>query len=680
MDRKILILLIAVLLVSGCRVGPNNKETPQDYVGTPYIIDVPAESRSISFENPTGQKGTGGTAASNLGVGRKGAPLKEVGPGQTVTLCDIKGPGVIRRIWMTVYASQENLLGFVIRGYWDNQKHPSIEAPIGGFFGCSHGIPAPYQSAVHSVNSNAGLSIFLPMPFAERAVFTLTNEKAGGQNHIWGNHVYYTIDYTLNDPLPESFGRLHVQYRRENPTTLKNDFEILPKRTGQGRYIGCVLGVHVLEPDWWGEGEVKIYLDGDTDFPTICGTGTEDYIGQSWGLQDATYLYGGTPLQKEKLFTMYRWHIQDPVYWNKDIRVTIQQIGASKERGYFERQDDWSATTFWYEPVPSEPLPTLIQYEQRIADLTAKSREKSRLAKNEPISVGDFQFIYDPSVGEKEKWYINDHCFVRGKDGTWHLFGITNKEPASPGTEFNFAHATATKLTQTPWEKQPYALSVDPARNEKHLWAPHVIMHNGVYYMYYCAGDNDNTKYKIHLATSEDLYTWKRHPQNPMIVDGYDARDPYVLRLPDEWVMYYTATSEPKGGNHVVYCQRSDDLIHWKGRQIVFIDPSTGTWGGPTESPTLVRRGKYYYLFIGPRDNYTTTCVYRSEDPFKWTIDQEVARINSHAVEVIRDVDGKWYVSHCGWGQGGVYLAPLTWHDGVDDSDTSLPIPVVEQK
>jgi predicted GH43/DUF377 family glycosyl hydrolase len=299
-------------------------------------------------------------------------------------------------------------------------------------------------------------------------------------------------------------------------------------------------------------------------------------------------------------------------------------------------------------------------------------------AKNSLLEVGDFSRIYDPSIGEKEKWYINDHCFIRADDGKWHLFGITHAEPANPIDEDNFAHATADSLLQKPWHKEAFALSVKQTWNEKHLWAPHVIFHDGLYYMFYCAGDNDNTKYKIHLATSKDLYQWKRHPANPMIVDGYDARDPFILKVGNEWVMYYTATSKPEGGNHIVTCQTSKDLIHWADKKTVFVDPSIGTWGGPTESPTVVRRGKYYYLFIGPRDDYRRTSVYRSEDPFSWKIENEVGRFNSHAAEVIRDDDGKWYVSHCGWGQGGVYLAPLNWKDGLSDEDTSIPVPTAK--
>ncbi len=288
------------------------------------------------------------------------------------------------------------------------------------------------------------------------------------------------------------------------------------------------------------------------------------------------------------------------------------------------------------------------------------------------VESGEFTKIYDPSAGEKNDWYINDHCFIRGRDGIWHLFGITHAEPLDPMDEDNLAHATAGALTQCPWRKQPFALSVEPVWNEIHLWAPHVIEHEGVYYMYYCAGDTNHTKYKIHLAISHDLTNWERHPDNPVIVDGFDARDPYIFRHEDGWIMYYTATSDPVKGNHIVACQISNDLIHWSDRRVVFVDPSIGTWGGPTESPTVIRRGDSYYLFIGPRDHYQGTCIYRSSNPFHWEIDDLAGQINAHAAEVIRCGQGNWYVSHCGWGQGGVYLAPLIWNDDLNNTDTSL--------
>jgi len=335
-----------------------------------YHIDTPLQSRSISFENPTGAKGAGGRASSKLGVGRKGLPAKEFPPGHTFTLCNIEGPGVIRHIWCTISPSIETLQGIVFRAYWDDQKHPAIEAPLGACFGMLHGWVSPYQSAAHAVNSNAGMNLWLEMPFASRARITVTNESPKT------TPLFYNIDSTLGDTLPPTFGRLHILYRRENPTTLKRDFEILPRRSAAGCFLGCLLGVRPLGPYWWGEGEVKFYLDGDADFPTICGTGTEDYIGQSWGLQQTPYRYGGTCFHdKEKgLYTIYRWHLKDPVYFKSDIRVTIQQIGYLD--GLYERQDDWSAAAFWYEPVPSAPLPPLPKYADRVKDYLPTEKKK----------------------------------------------------------------------------------------------------------------------------------------------------------------------------------------------------------------------------------------------------------------------------------------------------------------
>ncbi|MBL7186112.1 MAG: family 43 glycosylhydrolase [Phycisphaerae bacterium] len=301
----------------------------------------------------------------------------------------------------------------------------------------------------------------------------------------------------------------------------------------------------------------------------------------------------------------------------------------------------------------------------------------SEVEKNTLVECGEFVKIYDPSVGEDDKWYINDHCFIYGHEHTWHLFGITRQEPAMPLEEINFAHATAKTLLQQPWSKQPFALTVakEPPCNEVHLWAPHVIGHRGIYYMYYCAGDRDHTMYKIHLATSRDLKTWTRHPKNPMIVDGFDARDPFILRVKNKWVMYYTANSSPNGGNHVVACVMSNDLITWDNRGVVFTDPKMGTYGGPTESPFVVRRGERFYLFIGPRHGYDGTDVFVSDDPFHWKIDNKVGHFKAHAAEVVRDGNGKWYISRCGWERGGVYLAPLIWKDGQREPKTNIDVP-----
>ncbi|MFC2085155.1 glycosyl hydrolase family 32 [Bacteroidota bacterium] len=293
------------------------------------------------------------------------------------------------------------------------------------------------------------------------------------------------------------------------------------------------------------------------------------------------------------------------------------------------------------------------------------------------VKAGEFKKIYDPGIGEEEKWYINDHCFIYGSDSKWHLFGITHEEPAKPLDEDNLAHATAVTLLQKQWTKNPFALSIAPDEpwNEFHLWAPHVIFYDSVYYMYYCAGGEQHTKYKIHLATSKDLWTWKRHDKNPMVVDGFDARDPFIMRLEDKWVMYYTATSSPDSGNHIVAYVMSYDLVTWNSRGVAFIDSSRGTYGGPTESPFIVQRGEKYYLFIGPRGGYDGTDVFLSDDPLNWNAENKVGHIESHAAEVARDLNGNWYVSRCGWGRGGVYLAPLTWNDKQENPKTNISIP-----
>jgi hypothetical protein len=288
--------------------------------------------------------------------------MKQIAAGETVQLCDITGPGTIRHIWITTSRDPETLRGAVIRAWWEGQKHPSIECPVGDFMGFAHGKPMPYHSAVHSVGSSAGMNIWLPMPFTSRAIFTLTNESGKAIP------LYYQIGYTLGDNHKPDIGRLHVLFRRENPTAMKKDFELLPRRVGKGRFIGSIMGIRAFDENWWGEGEIKAYLDGDTEFPTICGTGSEDYIGLSWGMQQTPFFFNGCSLNQNRFVSMYRWHLPDPIYWEKDCRVTIQQIGYKRDVGLYERQDDWSCATFWYEPAPSAPLPSLPDARSRIAD------------------------------------------------------------------------------------------------------------------------------------------------------------------------------------------------------------------------------------------------------------------------------------------------------------------------
>ena len=354
--------LLAVFALTSLSAISTEAQQPPDVIHQPYQLDTGLVSRSISFENPTGVPGEGGKAASGLGVGRKGQPAKQIKPGETVQLCDIQGPGTIRHIWLTTVHHPAALRGLVLRGWWEGQEHPNIECPVGDFFGTAHGKVMPYCSAVHSVGPSAGMNLWLPMPFAKRVKFTFTNETDKAVP------LFYQITYTLGDKHAEDVGRLHVLFRRENPTTLKKDFELLPQREQKGRYVGSVIGVRNLHPDqWWGEGEIKVYMDGDKDFPTICGTGSEDYVGLSWGVQPTPFLYNGCSLNQKNFVSMYRWHLADPIAWQKQCRITIQQIAYKK--GLAETQDDWSCATFWYEPVPSKPLPSMPDFKARTADL-----------------------------------------------------------------------------------------------------------------------------------------------------------------------------------------------------------------------------------------------------------------------------------------------------------------------
>ncbi|KAA9129697.1 DUF2961 domain-containing protein [Marinihelvus fidelis] len=334
---------------------------------TPWRIPAGIQSRSISFENPTGKRGAGGRAASPLGPGRKGDPVRHVHDGETVVLADIQGRGTIRHIWMTLHDKPQLLRGSVIRIYWDGHDQPSVDVPVGEFFGFAHGRCSGFQSALHSVTSTRGMNSWLPMPFRSAARIEFHN-RSGARLPL-----FYQVDYTLGDDHGDDAGTLHASFNRQNPTTPGRDFEILPERAGRIRYLGCVLGVRPLDPLWWGEGEMKAYLDGDDEWPTICGTGAEDYVGQAWGIQDEACAHHGCNWRENDdeadtgRVSLYRWHLADPIVCSERMRITIQQIGHRPtyqartiddyKAELFERSDDWSAAAFWYQPGPAAVPP-----------------------------------------------------------------------------------------------------------------------------------------------------------------------------------------------------------------------------------------------------------------------------------------------------------------------------------
>jgi len=340
------------------------------------------ESRSASFENPKGERGKGGSAASWLGPTRKGAAHKPVPAGETAVLAEVDGPGMIRHIWMTFELTPEFLRGCVIRAYWDGAEKPAVECPIGDFFGIAHGRTNHFFNALQAMQEGSGLNCYFQMPFAKGAKLTFTNET----NQDLGS-LYYSVDYTIGDEIDDDTLYFHATFQRQNPTVMLKDFVILPTRHGRGRFLGCVIGVRTNSPQWWGEGEFKVYLDGDTDLPTICGTGTEDYLGSAWGCGEHFALYSGAPYialepsaRWQTLASFYRFHIADPIFFHKDIRVDMQQIGGGwlPQGGIniYERSDDWSAAAFWYQ-TPGEPLPPMPSCEERTADLERKPHEKA---------------------------------------------------------------------------------------------------------------------------------------------------------------------------------------------------------------------------------------------------------------------------------------------------------------
>jgi hypothetical protein len=367
----------------------------------PARIDTSLDSRSISFENPKGERGRGGTAAH----GRKGSPSRMIQPGEKIVLADIEGSGHIRHIWMTFPPSAPELMRAVwMEVFYDGRTEPSISVPCLDFFGLPHGRTAAYFSALTSVQEGRGFNAYFPMPFRKGARLELTNSGSKAIN------LFYQIDYTLDQVEPDE-GYLHVLFHRENPTTLKKDFIIARGLRGPGRFLGAAVGIRILADGlaWYGEGEFKVYRDGDDKFPTICGTGLEDYVGSGWGMDKHTALYAGVPLHVAPplkknadpgephlpdFVSFYRWHLPDPIVFQNMITVTIQQIGAigvmkgpQQEQqlealekkyqvagdgwlvggpqfegtpiyafGIAERQDDYSAAAFVYcrdaQPVP----------------------------------------------------------------------------------------------------------------------------------------------------------------------------------------------------------------------------------------------------------------------------------------------------------------------------------------
>jgi len=329
-----------------------------------------AETRSISAENFKGEKGKGGmatdglgaNAARDLGQGWKLSPCVKIEPGQAFDLADIAGPGAIQQIWMTATGKWRFS---ILRVWWDDEDAPSIECPVGDFFCMGWQEYAHVNSLPVCVNPGSAFNCYWEMPFRKRCRMTFTNMDDEPMV------LFYQINYTLTD-VPGDAAYLHAQWRRTNPLPHKSVYTIVDGIKGQGHYVGTYMAWQVNNTGWWGEGEIKFYMDGD-EWPTICGTGTEDYFCGSYNFDrsgqytEFSTPYAGLPqvirpdgtYRSQQRFGLYRWHIMDPVRFKKDLKVNIQALGWRSGGRYLPNQDDIASVAYWYQAEPHARFPEL---------------------------------------------------------------------------------------------------------------------------------------------------------------------------------------------------------------------------------------------------------------------------------------------------------------------------------
>jgi hypothetical protein len=341
--KNIFVCLLCLFFVACASNRPENGFLPVTLYQAP-AADV--HTRWISPENPTGAKGQGGL--TNRGA--KGNAFYIIAPGEKKVICDVQGPGVINRMWLsgTLGKNHEQRRAVRIDMYWDGAKKPAVSAPAGDFFGIAHGLIARYDNALFASPEARSFNFTIPMPFRKSALITVTNESG---SELW---LWYDINMLKMDRLPDDALYFHAWWNRDLKTTPGVDYEILPRVEGMGRFLGTNIGV-IGDPrygaSWFGEGEVKMYLDGDREHPTLVGTGTEDYIGTGWGQGTYAARYFGSPVAypEEGIYAFYRYHIEDPVYFHRDLRVTIQQMGNADKNAIQNMQESGAeAQPVWF--------------------------------------------------------------------------------------------------------------------------------------------------------------------------------------------------------------------------------------------------------------------------------------------------------------------------------------------
>ncbi len=408
------LFVLVSAVISGCAATSiTNTSVSRTSLVSSDLCYKPAgvSTRWASFENPLGGKGRGGMENK----GAKGHAFDILEPGETKTLMDTTGSGVIHRIWVTINPRNATMLrSLKLEMFWDNSDKPAVSVPFGDFFNFPAGRMTPFESSLFCSPEGKSFVCTIPMPFKDGARVTLTNESDKPLMHL-----FYDIDYTIGDKFTDETLYFHACWNRQRWTTLEKDFEILPKVVGSGRFLGCNIAVMIKPGNgaWWGEGEVKVYLDGDGDWPTLVGTGLEDYVSTGWGLKSFAQLYHGCPIADEVkgIYGFYRYHVPDPVYFDRNCRVTIQQMGGGSKKeivkmvqdganikpitvarlkpqefiklmelseapdvtaddfadGWinFYREDDYAATALFYLDSPISNLPELAPVEKRLKGL-----------------------------------------------------------------------------------------------------------------------------------------------------------------------------------------------------------------------------------------------------------------------------------------------------------------------
>jgi len=408
--RWIKLTLVSMLTL---QVGFSSAQSP----ATSPVFEMPTErieTRWYTAENKDALKGEGGQA----NFGRKGSPNIYIKPGETAMLADITGSGTIQRMWFVLFKPYvKGLRGLRLQMFWDGSEEPAVDVPFGDFMGQTHGALTSFENIYFSSPEGRSFNCFVPMPFRTGARIQIINESDEP------NYIFYEINTTQGEKHSDNMLYFHSHWRRENPTTMRKDFAILPRIEGKGRFLGCHLGViqnPAVKHFWWGEGEYKVYMDGDVEFPTLCGTGTEDLIGAGYGQGKFDHLYQGNPYLSvegdprgnpdgtvffKDRHGYYRFHVPDPLYFYEDLRVEIQVMGGGRYQDFLramdndpnlklmktgapgiywtreeleanpdgettvERTDDHCATAYWYMDKPTNNLPPLASYEERIKGL-----------------------------------------------------------------------------------------------------------------------------------------------------------------------------------------------------------------------------------------------------------------------------------------------------------------------